>query len=870
MTESTATRAKVEIQRTLALLHEPGAVVELRVLGGRYGIGSGFFDDLDRLAPEAAAASGKCDGVYTTLNLVDPSLLALAYNRMRWGRDAKPTTADSDITRRRWLLIDCDAKRKPGISSTDAQHEAAIAHVRGIRDEQTAAGWPGPIIGDSGNGAHLLWRIDEPADDAGLIARVLAALAFKHDTTALHIDTGVYNPARISKLYGTLARKGDNTPTNPHRYARILEAPEAVQIVTHAQLETMATTLPEQAPAERRRNGDGRQALDLERWMHEHAPEAEGPTPWNGGIKYVFPDCPWREGDGNSAYVVQWGDGQIMAACQHATCPGSRTIGNHWRELRAERDPSYTDRGTALAPDNGRDPTRSASPTIADAMDRTRGQELPTIVTTARGLAPQTDDALAALYAANDPPSIFVRSGALTRIDQDEEGLPIICAMSEAAFRGEMARAAHWVRLNTKKAHVDTAPPLAVVRDAMALGAWDFPALVGITETPTIRQDGSIVDKAGYDSASRLYYVPAKGLRVPPIPELPTDLDVGRAMGMLNEPLYDFPFEDPASRANALAAIMTPALRPIIPGLIPLGLFDKPQAGTGGSLLGELTALITTGRSASLMTAPDNEAEWRKAITSQLLRGATVVMIDNVETALWAPSLGAVLTASRWEDRILGRSEIVSLRHRATWYASGNNLRLRGDLPRRCYWVRLDAKQAQPWKRDTSKFRHPHLLAWVADNRGALIAAILTLARAWILAGRHPDPTTPTVGNFEGWVDTLGGILAMARVPDFLANLDAMYSTMDDDAPQWDAFLSVWAETWPREAVTTKTIKGALETNGALAAVLPEALGDVDKGFTRRLGRALAKRSGMRYTSGLYVKKSGEYKRAATWRVLVG
>jgi hypothetical protein len=43
------------------------------------------------------------------------------------------------------------------------------------------------------------------------------------------VDTGVYNAARIWKLYGTIACKGDNTPERPHRPARFIEVPETLQ-----------------------------------------------------------------------------------------------------------------------------------------------------------------------------------------------------------------------------------------------------------------------------------------------------------------------------------------------------------------------------------------------------------------------------------------------------------------------------------------------------------------------------------------------------------------------------------------------------------------------------------------------------------------
>jgi len=159
------------------------------------------------------------------LNPVNPALLARAANRVRPMTKGDSATSDSDILARRWLPLDLDPKRPSGISSTDDEHEAALARARQIRDALAAAGWPPPIMADSGNGAHLLYAIDEPSNDDGLVKRILEALAVRFDDDLVSIDRSVFNPARIWKLYGTPARKGDSIPDRPHRLARILELP---------------------------------------------------------------------------------------------------------------------------------------------------------------------------------------------------------------------------------------------------------------------------------------------------------------------------------------------------------------------------------------------------------------------------------------------------------------------------------------------------------------------------------------------------------------------------------------------------------------------------------------------------------------------
>ena len=214
----------VEIRRFLDLLLEPGQVSELRGLHTKQGTVSGYFDDMGKLAQAAQSLSGKAPAVYMTLNPVNPELLARAANRVK--PYARETTADRDIVRRRWLPVDFDAVRPAGISTTDAEHEAALSRAGQCRVWLRSQGWPEPIFADSGNGAHLLYRVDLPVDDDHFVENSLKALAVQFDDDTVVVDVGNYNPARIWKVYGTLVCKGDSVPERPHRMACLLEAPE--------------------------------------------------------------------------------------------------------------------------------------------------------------------------------------------------------------------------------------------------------------------------------------------------------------------------------------------------------------------------------------------------------------------------------------------------------------------------------------------------------------------------------------------------------------------------------------------------------------------------------------------------------------------
>jgi hypothetical protein len=218
-----------EIARAIKLLHEPDEVVELRVLKAeKGGTVSGYFlgPYYDALIQAAAEWSGKASGVYWTLNPVVPVLLARANNRPK--RFANCTTKDSEILRRRWLPIDFDPVRPRGISSTGAEHQAAIDRARECRDYLRSRGFPYPFLADSGNGGHLLYGIDLPNDQESTdyVRGVPNHLADRFSDSVVDVDRSVYNAARIWKSYGTLAMKGDHTTERPHRIARILEFPK--------------------------------------------------------------------------------------------------------------------------------------------------------------------------------------------------------------------------------------------------------------------------------------------------------------------------------------------------------------------------------------------------------------------------------------------------------------------------------------------------------------------------------------------------------------------------------------------------------------------------------------------------------------------
>jgi hypothetical protein len=503
----------------------------------------------------------------------------------------------------------------------------------------------------------------------------------------------------------------------------------------------------------------------------------------------------------------------------------------------------------------------------------------PIIRVNGRRLRDQAADALSALEAANDPPALFRRSGGLARVTPDEKGRPVIVPMGEEELRVALEQAANFAKVTLVKdkatgeethSIAPVPPPRDVVEYILALGTWSFPALDAVVETPVLRPDGTVLDRPGHDEATGLYFAPAVGFKVRPVADNPTDADVKRAKDMIRELLRDFPFVDDGSRAGAWAALLTPTLRPALSGHVPLCLIDAPQAGTGKTLLADAIAIVGTGRAAAMFPAPSTDDEWRKRLTSILGSGATCVVIDNVEGALQAPSLAAAITAHTWADRVLGQTRIVQLPQRATWIATGNNVTLRGDLPRRCIWVRLDAETDRPWERDG--FKHPNLIAFAEEKRSHLVWALLALARAWYARGR-PKAKVKRLGSFGDWCEAVGGILQIAEVPGFLSNLEEMYQRADAEALPWESFLRAWyTEFGDKEMRLADVVAAATDgsyTNISIDHIPDECCdgrtGDVNM---RRLGKAVAKRVDQRFGKEQFrLTRASKYEGNARWAV---
>jgi len=377
-----------------------------------------------------------------------------------------------------------------------------------------------------------------------------------------------------------------------------------------------------------------------------------------------------------------------------------------------------------------------------------------------------------AVSAITSEPNLYQRGGQLVHIIESAEpprgierpqGAPRIAILRHARLREIMATWARWLRPAGDEGFEPCHVPKWAVDALAARERWEgIRPLEGVVESPVLRTDGSIVTTPGYDEATGLVFTPLQPF--PEIPSKPSRDDAIRARDTLLEIVVDFPVAAPAHRSAWLASALTPFARFAFFGCAPLNLVDANVRGSGKSLLVDATGAVFSCRGMARMTAPRDGDEWRKRITSLVVAGEPLILIDNISGFFGNAELDAALTGTTWSDRVLGKNEMVSgLPLTATWYGTANNAILGADTARRALHIRLESPEEKPEER--SGFRHPQLLDWVRREQPRLATAAVTILSAYCHAGRPDQRLTPW-GSFEAWSGLVRQAVAWIDMPD--------------------------------------------------------------------------------------------------------
>jgi hypothetical protein len=468
-----------------------------------------------------------------------------------------------------------------------------------------------------------------------------------------------------------------------------------------------------------------------------------------------FPVCPFKSGDqtdGRAALLIDHETGHVGCHCFHAKC----------------KDKGIADFEATLA-----------VPFIGKRAILVRPPEYRVAEQAVRSLA--------------GVENVYQRGGSLVRITAEAPtppgvkrppNVPTIEPLSFPLIQQTLSQRADYFKPGKKLTRSNV--PGYVVSMVQAQGNWPgVPPLEAVKHCPTLRPDGSILATPGYDPESGLFLTRAM--------TLPT-LTVSEAVAALDYLFVDYPFATPAHKAALIAGLLTPMARHAFDGPAPLFLIDGNTPGVGKSLAVDAISLVVTGEPIAVASAPESDAECRKRITSLAVAGDPLIMLDNIGATLGWPSLDAALTGTKWQDRLLGVSENVSVPLHATWYATGNNVELVGDLPRRTLYVRLASQHEQPELR--SDFHERDLRGYVRRERARLVSAALTILAEYQRTGA-PDMGLPPWGSYEGWSAVVRSAVVWAGWPDPCETRPALLEQSDTTGELLRTLLTAWREADP-------------------------------------------------------------------------
>jgi len=328
---------EISIRHTFELFKQENELIEVRVIGSNGKNFSGYFKNVDIIVKEVQRF--QTENIYFVFNPINDA----CYSREQCDRfveKPKVATANNDIVKRNWILIDVDPIRPTGISATDEEKKAAKDIANKIYIYLRDFGFAAPICCDSGNGSHLLYKVDLPNDTQSemLVKTCLMVLDMFFSDTKAQVDKGVFNASRITKLYGTASRKGKHTESRPHRESCIKLVPDVIKETPKDLLLLLAAKLPQ--PEKKSYSNNYRtEKFDLDKFITDNNIEVDTETTFSGGKKYILKQCLFNEQHkGKDAAIFKMDDGVIAYKCFHNSCSGL-----HWKDVRLKYEPNAYD-----------------------------------------------------------------------------------------------------------------------------------------------------------------------------------------------------------------------------------------------------------------------------------------------------------------------------------------------------------------------------------------------------------------------------------------------------------------------------------------------------------------------------------------------
>ncbi len=296
--------------------------------------------------------------------------------------------------------------------------------------------------------------------------------------------------------------------------------------------------------------------------------------------------------------------------------------------------------------------------------------------------------------------------------------------------------------------------------------------------------------------------------------ELEHDRDV--ITTVLEDLLIDFPFKTESDRQNFIGLLFTPLIRPAIKSNCPLHLILSPLERTGKSLLAEsVLGIIVAGNKTPGMLLPEHEEERDKRVTAMLMQGKTIMHLDNLKEFLDSACIASLLTATTYQGRLLGKSQLLELANNTTIVATGNNVRATGEIAKRTIPICLQPNTSSPETRQD--FVHPDLTDYLVKNRKLILGCLLGAVVNWVIADKPKH--NKRLGGFDTWSETVGGIMDMLGLTEWRKNEQQWRRDSDPLGEDLLVLASVWWELHGQAQIKSDTVMGMAEANGVFGHI---------------------------------------------------
>ncbi len=313
-------------------------LVEVRIVDNAYKrTYSGYFTDVNTLLNEIRKYDN-CN-IYFTLNAINPA----CYDREQHDRivtKPKSTTSDNDIVGRDWILIDIDTKKPSDTNSTDEEKEMAKEVVNNVFKFLRDEGFEKPVVCDSGNGFHLLYKIamKNSNENTTICKEFLQVLDMLFSNPNVEIDCTTHNASRVCKLYGTFSRKGSNTKKRPQRESKILRIPDEIKITPNEYFAKVAAMLPKpEQPS--KSNYYSNEKFDLEAFLNKHHIAVRNIVRTSSFTKYILDECPFNSSHrAPDSAIFEMSNGGLGFKCLHSSCSQYT-----WKDFRLKFEPDAYD-----------------------------------------------------------------------------------------------------------------------------------------------------------------------------------------------------------------------------------------------------------------------------------------------------------------------------------------------------------------------------------------------------------------------------------------------------------------------------------------------------------------------------------------------